>query len=327
MAEINTKFASVLTEMKRSKLGGKKFLRDMPWYVIIGPPGSGKGLHVAIKILRSSGPRAERAAKRFAREQQITMALRHPNIVCCYDIGVWEGSLYIVSEFVPGGDALKYSSLTSPLQQVLWLGADLFRALGYGHDLGMAHGLAALVDAILQRTDVPRLRLSSVEPWDVNDPLLRLWESPRLCRQLHVPLQSGSDTVLKWMGRRINTAQFTALVDAARAVSPHIAITTDVIVGFPGETEADFAATMALIEAIGFDQSFSFIYSPRPGTPAAALADPVPEEEKLRRLAVLQAKITAHAQSISRDMIGTVQRVLVERPSRKNPQRGSAGSL
>ncbi|HQB42600.1 MAG TPA: FHA domain-containing serine/threonine-protein kinase, partial [Polyangiaceae bacterium] len=100
---------------------------------------SDTGLHVAIKILRSSGPRAERAAKRFAREQQITMALRHPNIVCCYDIGVWEGSLYIVSEFVPGGDALKYSSLTSPLQQVLWLGADLFRALGYGHDLGIVH--------------------------------------------------------------------------------------------------------------------------------------------------------------------------------------------
>lgn len=97
------------------------------------------GLHVAIKVLRLARGAAERVVKRFAREQQITMALRHPNIVCCYDVGTWEGSLYIASEFVSGGDALAISSPTSPLQQVLWLGADLFRALGYGHDLGIVH--------------------------------------------------------------------------------------------------------------------------------------------------------------------------------------------
>jgi eukaryotic-like serine/threonine-protein kinase len=97
------------------------------------------GLHVAIKVLRLARGAAERVVKRFAREQQITMALRHPNIVCCYDVGTWEGALYIASEFVSGGDALAISSTTSPLQQVLWLGADLFRALGYGHDLGIVH--------------------------------------------------------------------------------------------------------------------------------------------------------------------------------------------
>lgn len=97
------------------------------------------GLHVAIKVLQSARGTTERAIQRFAREQQITMALRHPNIVCCYDVGTWEGSLFIAFEFVSGGDALTISSLTSPLQQVLWLGADLFRALGYGHDLGIVH--------------------------------------------------------------------------------------------------------------------------------------------------------------------------------------------
>lgn len=97
------------------------------------------GLHVAIKVLQSARGTTERAIQRFAREQQITMALRHPNIVCCYDVGTWEGSLFIAFEFVSGGDALTISSSTSPLQQVLWLGADLFRALGYGHDLGIVH--------------------------------------------------------------------------------------------------------------------------------------------------------------------------------------------
>jgi len=144
---------------------------------------------------------------------------------------------------------------------------------------------------------------------------------PKLANHLHLPVQSGSDRILTLMKRGHTVAEYREKIRALRMVRPDISISTDLIVGFPGETEADFAATMELIEAIGFDQSFSFVYSPRPGTPAAALADPVPEEEKLRRLAVLQAKITAHAQSISRDMTGTVQRVLVERPSRKNPQQ------
>jgi tRNA-2-methylthio-N6-dimethylallyladenosine synthase len=98
-------------------------------------------------------------------------------------------------------------------------------------------------------------------------------------------------------------------------------VSTDFIVGFPGETDDDFAATMQLITDIGFDQSFSFVYSARPGTPAATLPDPVPETEKLARLAILQARITAHSQEISREMVGSVQRVLVERPARKNPQQ------
>jgi hypothetical protein len=125
-----------------SQLGNYDILRPLAhggMGVVFEGVDRDSGLHVAVKVLRSTGPRAERAAKRFAREQQITMALRHPNIVCCYDVGVWEGSLYIASEFVPGGDALVISSLISPLQQVLWLGADLFRALGYGHDLGIIH--------------------------------------------------------------------------------------------------------------------------------------------------------------------------------------------
>jgi len=192
----------------------------------------------------------------------------------------------------------------------------------YGHDLGMAHGLAALVDAILQRTDVPRLRLSSVEPWDVNDPLLRLWESPRLCRQLHVPLQSGSDTVLKRMGRRINTAQFTALVDAARAVSPHIAITTDVIVGFPGETEADFVESLDFVAQMAFARLHVFPYSERPGTPAVRLPGAVPAAIRTERATRMRALGEQLAAEYRLKFIGQILPVLWEQQDEVGNWRG-----
>lgn len=159
----------------------------------------------------------------------------------------------------------------------------------YGHDLGLTTGLAALVEAILQMTAVPRLRLSSVEPWDVDDALLRQWENPRLCRQLHLPLQSGSDAVLKRMGRRTTVAQFAALVDAARAVSPDIAITTDVIVGFPGETEADFVASLDFAARMAFARLHVFPYSERPGTPAIRLPGAVPAAKRAARAARMRA--------------------------------------
>lgn len=200
--------------------------------------------------------------------------------------------------------------VTQAAQEIVLTGVSLG---AYGHDLGMAHGLAALVDAILQRTDVPRLRLSSIEPWDVNDPLLRLWESPRLCRQLHVPLQSGSDAVLKRMGRRINTAQFTALVDAARAVSPHIAITTDVIVGFPGETEADFVESLDFVARMAFARLHVFPYSERPGTAAVRLPDSVAREIRLERAARMRALGEQLAAEYRLGFTGQILPVLWER--------------
>ena len=132
-------------------------------------------------------------------------------------------------------------------------------------------------------------------------------------------MQSGSDRILSLMKRGYTALEFRQKVRRLRAVRPDISVSTDFIVGFPGESDNDFAATMQLIADVGFDQSFSFVYSPRPGTPAATLPDPVPEKEKLARLAILQARITCRSQEISRAMVGTAQRVLVERPSRKDP--------
>ncbi|MGC9523666.1 MAG: MiaB/RimO family radical SAM methylthiotransferase, partial [Anaerolineae bacterium] len=145
-------------------------------------------------------------------------------------------------------------------QEVVLTGVSLG---SYGHDQAPSVTLADLVDAILTDTDLPRLRLSSIEPWDVDERLLSLWTHPRLCRQLHLPLQSGSDAVLKRMGRRITTDAFEQLVRRAREVAPGIAITTDLIAGFPGETEGDFARTLDYVEAIGFARLHVFRYSER----------------------------------------------------------------
>ena len=134
-------------------------------------------------------------------------------------------------------------------------------------------------------------------------------------------MQSGSDRILSLMKRGYTALEFRQKIRRLRAVRPDISVSTDFIVGFPGETDEDFAATMQLIADIGFDQSFSFVYSARPGTPAATLPDPVPETEKLARLAILQARINSRAQEISRDMVGSVQRVLVRAAS---PQGSAA---
>jgi tRNA-2-methylthio-N6-dimethylallyladenosine synthase len=135
---------------------------------------------------------------------------------------------------------------------------------------------------------------------------------------VHLPVQSGSDRVLAAMKRGYTVLEYKSIVRRLRAVRPDISISSDFIVGFPGETEADFEATMKLITDVGFDSSFSFIYSPRPGTPAAELADDTPQAVKLARLQTLQAKIESNAQSISHAMVGTRQRILVEGAARRD---------
>ncbi|MDQ1302760.1 MAG: tRNA-2-methylthio-N6-dimethylallyladenosine synthase, partial [Pseudomonadota bacterium] len=207
------------------------------------------------------------------------------------------------------------------VREITLLGQNVNGFRGPTHD-GKFADLALLIDYVALIEGIERIRFTTSHPREFNERLIEAYARvPKLANHLHLPVQSGSDRILTLMKRGHTVAEYREKIRALRAVRPDISISTDLIVGFPGETEADFAATMQLIEAIGFDQSFSFVYSSRPGTPAAALADPVSEEEKLRRLAVLQAKITAHAQSISRDMIGSVQRVLVERPSRKSPHQ------
>ena len=155
---------------------------------------------------------------------------------------------------------------------------------------------------------------------EFDDSLIEAYANvPKLAAHLHLPVQSGSDRILAQMKRGYTALQYKQRIRKLREVRPDLAVSSDFIIGFPGETERDFAATMQLVEDVGFDQSFSFIYSRRPGTPAAGLADDVPHAEKQRRLALLQQRLNANARAISERMVGTVQRVLVERPAKKNP--------
>jgi tRNA-2-methylthio-N6-dimethylallyladenosine synthase len=180
--------------------------------------------------------------------------------------------------------------------------------------------LGLLIRAIAEIEGIGRIRFTTSHPLEFSDSLVEAYRDvPQLANYLHLPVQSGSDRILAAMKRGYTALEFKQKIRKLRAVRPGISISSDFIVGFPGETEADFGKTMKLIEDVGFDQSFSFIYSRRPGTPAADLEDHVSSEEKHARLARLQAHINAHAAKISQAMVGSVQTVLVEGPSKKDP--------
>jgi len=182
-------------------------------------------------------------------------------------------------------------------------------------DLGLLIRYAAAIDGI------DRIRFTTSHPVEFTDALIDIFaEVPELVSHLHLPVQSGSDYVLAAMKRGHTALEYKAKIRKLRRARPDISISSDFIVGFPGESDSDFAATLALVEEIGFDASFSFIYSRRPGTPAADYADEVPQSVKQERLAHLQQRLTHQAHVISRRMVGTVQRVLVDGPSRKDPE-------
>ncbi|AOH35001.1 tRNA (N6-isopentenyl adenosine(37)-C2)-methylthiotransferase MiaB [Luteimonas sp. JM171] len=179
--------------------------------------------------------------------------------------------------------------------------------------------LGLLIRTIAEIDGIDRIRFTTSHPLEFSDSLVEAYRDvPQLANYLHLPVQSGSDRVLSAMKRGYTALEFKQKIRKLRAVRPDISISSDFIVGFPGETDADFEKTMKLIEDVGFDQSFSFIYSRRPGTPAAELPDEVPEEVKHARLSRLQAHINEYAAGISRAMVGTVQRVLVTGPSKKD---------
>ena len=182
--------------------------------------------------------------------------------------------------------------------------------------------LAMLLQHVARIELIERIRFTTSHPVKFGDRLIRAYaEIPQLANYLHLPVQSGSDRILALMKRRYTALEYKQKIRALREVRPDISLSTDIIVGFPGETDQDFEETMNLVTEIGFDQSFSFVYSPRPGTSAAALADPMSREEKLVRLSRLQSQISAQAMEISQGMVGSVQKVLVEKPSRKDPQQ------
>ena len=180
--------------------------------------------------------------------------------------------------------------------------------------------LGLLIRTIAEIDGLERIRFTTSHPLEFSDSLIEAYRDvPQLVNYLHLPVQSGSDRVLSAMKRGYTALEFKQKIRKLRAVRPDISISSDFIVGFPGETEAEFEKTMKLIEDIGFDQSFSFIYSRRPGTPAADIEDTVSGEEKHARLARLQAAINDNARRISAAMIGSTQTVLVEGPSKKDP--------
>ncbi len=184
----------------------------------------------------------------------------------------------------------------------------------YGNDGGQRapDNLWNLVAAILRQTAVRRLRLSSIEPWDLTPDAFALWQNSRLCRHLHLPLQSGSDAILRRMGRRYTAAGFAQLVQVARAAIPGVAITTDLIVGFPGETETHFAESLTFVQSIGFDRAHVFPYSARPGTPAALLPDQVSPAEKRARAAHMRDLTTRLARQARAQYVGQTLDVLWE---------------
>ncbi|MEI7036161.1 tRNA (N6-isopentenyl adenosine(37)-C2)-methylthiotransferase MiaB [Fulvimonas yonginensis] len=205
------------------------------------------------------------------------------------------------------------------VREVTLLGQNVNAYQGPMHDGGTAD-LAVLIHAIAQIESIGRIRFTTSHPLEFSDSLIEAYASvPKLANFLHLPVQAGSDRILAAMKRGYTTLEFKQKIRKLRAVRPDICISSDFIVGFPGETEEDFEKTMKLIEDVGFDQSFSFIFSARPGTPAANLADDKPPEVKHARLSRLQARLNDNARAINGAMVGTVQRVLVEKPSKKNP--------
>ena len=189
-------------------------------------------------------------------------------------------------------------------------------------DDGETADLALLIEHVATISGIARIRYTTSHPVEFSDRLIEAYARvPQLVSHLHLPVQSGSDRILALMKRGHTVLEYKAKIRKLRAVRSDLSLSSDFIVGFPGETERDFEATMTLIDEIGFDHSFSFLYSPRPGTPAASLPDPTPLTVKKARLARLQTRIEELAHDVSQRMVGTTQRVLVDRPSRKDSRQ------
>lgn len=205
------------------------------------------------------------------------------------------------------------------VREVTLLGQNVNAYRGPMHD-GHCADLALLVRYLAEIDGIERIRFTTSHPVEFDDRLIATFaDVDKLASHLHLPVQSGSDRVLRLMKRGHTVREYEQKIARLRAVRPHISITSDFIVGFPGETDADFQATLRLIDAIEFDGSFSFLYSPRPGTPAAALPDSTPAAVKQERLARLQRRLAELAARARRRLVGTRQRVLVEGAARRDP--------
>lgn len=204
------------------------------------------------------------------------------------------------------------------IREVTLLGQNVNAYNGPCHD-GRIADFALLLRYVSEIDGIDRIRYTTSHPMDFSESLIDVYaDLPKLVNHLHLPVQSGSDRILALMKRGYTATEYINLIHKIRAQRPNLSLSSDFIIGFPGETDKDFDATMDLIKLLKFDQSFSFIYSARPGTPAADLEDTIPKLVKQQRLQILQQTIKDFAAEISRDMLGSSQRILVDRRSRKN---------
>ena len=205
------------------------------------------------------------------------------------------------------------------VREVTLLGQNVNAYRGAMSD-GEIADFALLLEYLAEVPGIERLRYTTSHPREFTPRLIEAYRRlPQLVDHVHLPVQSGSDRILGAMKRGYTSLEYKSIIRRLRTARPQVSIASDFIVGFPGETEADFAHTLKLVDEIGFDASYSFMYSARPGTPAAGLDDPVPQEVKQERLARLKQKLDALEQRISRSMVGSIQQILVEGPSKKNP--------
>ena len=185
---------------------------------------------------------------------------------------------------------------------------------------GEKKSLAFLIEKVSKVNGIDRIRYTTSHPFEFKDDLVDLYkDTPELVSHVHLPVQSGSDRILKLMRRRYSAASYLELISRIRENRPGISFSSDFIVGFPGETDKDFQDTLDIVEKVGFDESFSFIYSPRPNTPAAEMEDNVSKDIKKERLTILQHKLNELSSKISRKMVGSIERCLVLGVSKKNP--------
>jgi tRNA-2-methylthio-N6-dimethylallyladenosine synthase len=204
------------------------------------------------------------------------------------------------------------------VREVTLLGQNVNAYAGHTREGGVAD-LATLIHYVAALPGIERIRFTTSHPREFTPSLIEAFASvPKLASHLHLPVQSGADRILALMKRGYTALEYKEKIRRLRAVRPEVTVSSDFIIGFPGETERDFQATLALVRDVGFDQSFSFIYSRRPGTPAASLPDEVAQEIKLERLARLQAQLDLQERAISEGMVGSVQRVLVAAPAKRN---------
>ncbi len=213
-------------------------------------------------------------------------------------------------------DILNEIQSVDSAQEVVLTGVHLG---SWGQDFSPKESLYQLVYQILEKTDVPRLRLSSLEPWDLDENFFDLWKNSRMCRQLHLPLQSGCSRTLRRMARKTNPAAFAELVQAARQAIPGVAITTDIISGFPGETEQDFEESIEFVRQVQFADGHVFTYSARQGTAAARMPDQVPQPVRKQRNAQMRAVLSEGGREYRQQFLGQTLPVLWESASPVNP--------